>query len=325
MSLRSRVISILKTDGEQRASDLAELTGVSRQMIHRVINDLLADKKIIKLGRPPKTFYTLDLTERSSFQSDLGNEEVDFLESHYLLITETGQKLTGTEAMNHWCLRQKLPVDKTAREYIATRKKYLAYYQSNDLLDGKEKLQNTKGFNALGLDDIWYMDFYAIERFGKTKLGLLLHFAKQGQNKKLMEEIVALTGERLHRFIQSENIDAIGYIPPTIKRELQIMTVLRKKYNVPLTHIDLVKVTGEIAIPQKALNKIGDRINNANASIMVAEKRSFQKVLLIDDAVGSGATLNQTALKIKEKGIAKEVIGLAITGSFKGFEVIQEV
>jgi hypothetical protein len=41
--------------------------------------------------------------------------------------------------------------------------------------------------------------------------------------------------------------------------------------------------------------------------------------------VGSGATLNETATQIKQKGIAKKVIGLSITGSFKGFDVISEV
>jgi predicted amidophosphoribosyltransferase len=48
-------------------------------------------------------------------------------------------------------------------------------------------------------------------------------------------------------------------------------------------------------------------------------------VLLIDDAIGSGATINETARKLKERGLAKRIIGLAVTGSFKGFDVIQEV
>lgn len=37
------------------------------------------------------------------------------------------------------------------------------------------------------------------------------------------------------------------------------------------------------------------------------------------------ATANETALQIRQKGIAKKVIGLSITGSFKGFDVISEV
>jgi len=53
---------------------------------------------------------------------------------------------------------------------------------------------------------------------------------------------------------------------------------------------------------------------------------SYKNILLIDDAVGSGSTLNETAGQIKRKGICKgQVIGLTITGSFKGFDVISEV
>jgi predicted amidophosphoribosyltransferase len=84
-------------------------------------------------------------------------------------------------------------------------------------------------------------------------------------------------------------------------------------------------VTGEVAIPQKALTKIEDRVSNARFSIMITEKRKFQKILLIDDAIGSGATINETALKLKANGLAKSIVGLAVTGSFKGFDVIQEV
>ena len=47
--------------------------------------------------------------------------------------------------------------------------------------------------------------------------------------------------------------------------------------------------------------------------------------MLIDDAVWSGSTLNQISGKLKNKQIAKNVIGLAIVGSFKGFDVITDV
>lgn len=60
---------------------------------------------------------------------------------------------------------------------------------------------------------------------------------------------------------------------------------------------------------------------------MFGFKREFRgNVLLIDDAVGSGATLNEVASQIKQRGIASgKVIGLAIAGSLKGFDVISEV
>jgi hypothetical protein len=46
---------------------------------------------------------------------------------------------------------------------------------------------------------------------------------------------------------------------------------------------------------------------------------------LIDDAVGSGSTFNQIAGKIKYKGVARKITGLALVGSFKGFDVITDV
>jgi hypothetical protein len=42
--------------------------------------------------------------------------------------------------------------------------------------------------------------------------------------------------------------------------------------------------------------------------------------------VGSGATLNETALQVKRMKVCSgKIIGLAITGSYKGFDVIIEV
>ena len=60
-------------------------------------------------------------------------------------------------------------------------------------------------------------------------------------------------------------------------------------------------------------------------SISYKVKTSVQYVLLIDDAIGSGATMNETARKLKAKGIAKTVVAIALTGSYKGFEVMGEV
>ena len=327
MSIENQIVEYLKVHNEVAVNELQEQIGVSRQMIHRVLNRMMEEGFIQKLGKPPKVFYRLSSLPAGKKSSPLSltENEIEFLNKHFLLITEMGKRLEGAEAMQIWCEKQKLPTEKTVREYITTQKKYLQYYLPNGLINGTEKLRNTKEFDTIAIDDMFYCDFYAIERFGKTKLGTLLHYAKQGQNRQLMQEIIQLTKGKVEKMIKEKKIEAIGYIPPTIKRHLQFMAVLQKGYNFSLPHLNLVKVTGPIPVPQKALNKIGDRIDNARASIVVRETRQFKKVLLIDDAVGSGATINETAAKLKQKGTAKNVYGLAITGSFKGFDVIQEV
>ena len=58
---------------------------------------------------------------------------------------------------------------------------------------------------------------------------------------------------------------------------------------------------------------------------MVTDQRKFTHVLLIDDAVGFGATMNEVAGKYKRMQPDSQIFGFAVSGSFKGFEVISEV
>ncbi len=296
-------------------------------MMHRILLKLIEEGKVKKTGKAPKTYYSLVEETPPKYENTkpLDADKEEFLQKHFLLVTELGKRLTGSEAMQFFCGRQKLPLEKTIDEFIATRKKYLKYYNNIELIPGIEKLKSTKGFSAIGPDELYYHDFYAIERFGKTRLGTLLHFAKQGQNKKLMAELCDEIKPALLKLIKQNKIDSVGFIPPTIKREVQIMSYIEKYLNLPLPHFKIVKINGEIAVPQKALSKLEDRIANAKASLLPDDKRQFKRLLLIDDAVGSGATINETALKIKRQNSKIEIIGLAITGSYKGFEVIQEI
>ncbi len=327
MSIENQIVDYLNLHQEASVNELQGQIQASRQMLHRILSRMLQEGYLQKLGRAPKVFYRLNKQPADSKEAHLNlkEDEIAFLQEHFLQVSERGEKLEGAAAMIAWCSRQKLPPEKTAREFIITRKKYLNYFLPNGLIDGTAKLAGTKGFESMAVDRLFYCDFYAIERFGKTRLGTLLHYAKQGQNQPLMQEVIAGTKEKLTALIEKESIDAVGYVPPTIKRHLQLMTALQKGFNLSLPHLNIVKVSGTIPVPQKALNKIEDRIDNARASIVIKETRRFKNILLIDDAVGSGATINETAAKLKQKGIAQKVIGLAIVGSFKGFDVIQEV
>lgn len=78
----------------------------------------------------------------------------------------------------------------------------------------KKKLEHTKGFQHIHLEDIFYLDFYTIERFGKTLLGKRIHFGKQSQNRRLLEAIVQRTKSLVLNLIKTLQIDAVGYIPP---------------------------------------------------------------------------------------------------------------
>jgi hypothetical protein len=329
MSVKSSILSLFQQRRDLTIKEMVDSLQVSKQIVHRVINQLVAEHLVEKFGRSPKTIYRIASEPHSKIEVPeifaLTTNQLDFLKKNFLVVTEVGNLLEGLEAFDYWCKQRKLPAQKTVLEFFETKKKYEPHYQKNGLINGIEKLNNTKGYDHIWLNQLFYLDFYAIERFGKTRLGTLLHFAKQGQNKYLMSIMMKEIGERVAQFVKEQQADAIAFVPPTIRREVQIMKFIQTHLRISLPVIIIKKLSGIIPVPQKSLSKLEERIRNAENTFSISDHREFNHLVLIDDAVGSGSTLNQIAEKIKNKKIAKKVTGLAVVGSFKGFDVITDV
>jgi len=329
MTVKEKITQLFTQNTEWTVHELTDKLGASKQMVHIALNQLIEEGQLQKLGRTPKTVYKIPSAasnmQKNKTVSIFTAQEEDYLQDHWLQVTATGDLLEGAAAFNYWCNQRKEPLLKTLAEYQKTRIKYDAYFEEDGSINGMEKLRNTKGYENIWLDDLHYMDFYAIERFGKTRLGTLLHYAKQGQSLPLMRRMLTEIEPRIKDFVKIHDVDAVGFIPPTVRREVQLMKVLAGGLKLPLPVVNIKKMSGLIPVPQKSLPKLQERIDNASGSFIVTEKRSFSHVLLIDDAVGSGSTLNQVAEKIKNKQTAQRVSGLAIVGSFKGFDVITDV
>ena len=327
MKIRDKIEAALTEKGDLSVKELVDMLHVSKQAIHVAITQLLEQDVIVKFGRTPKTIYRLNNKAPAAINDFTGinNEYQKYLLKNFLLITEIGEMLEGIEGFSYWCKKRSLPLEKTLDEFIKTRAKYDGYFNSRGIIDGKEKLINTKGYKKIHLDEILYLDFYAIERFGKTRLGTLLHYAKQGQNKFLMKILLAEIKQKVTLLLKKNKVDAVGFVPPTIRREVQIMKYLETHLKINLPKINIQKISGIIPVPQKSLHKIEERISNAENTFAVNETVKYNHLLLIDDAVGSGSTMNQIAGKIKQKGIAKKITGLAIVGSFKGFDVVTDL
>lgn len=305
------------------SKQLAEYLGISRQALFKHLPKLLEEGKIGKIGKPPVVYYFIKDKLSSEIISSDSQTESQIIEKNYLIITPTGEKLTGMTGFQYWCDKNKLPLTKTVIEYEKTFQKY-AKYKKTGLIEGSYKLKQS--FDKVFVDKIFYLDFYSIERFGKTELGWMLLYAKQSQNKTLIKEVCENIQKNINKFLALYNIDAVCFVPPTVKREIQLMAEIERSLNLHLPIINLQKIKTDLIVPQKTLSKIEDRVENARQTIMVNDTRSYNNILIIDDAIGSGATINETAKKLSEKKIAKKKIyGLAITGSLKGFEIISEV
>jgi len=322
MDTPKKITEYIKSKGQVTPADLSNYLGINRAATHRQINKLMKDHAIYKIGRAPKVFYLLTGEKKQEDIVFLDPELKKLIDENFLVITPSGEKEEGFGGFVYWCNKQKLPVEKTALEYEETFKKYIPY-KKDGLIDGMYKIKHT--FDRVFVDKVFYLDFYSIERFGKTKLGQMLLYAKQSQNRKLIGELVDEIKPRITTLIEEFKVDAVSFIPPTVKRETQLMKELERQLNLSLPTINLVKVKTPVAVPQKTLSKLEDRIENAKNTIIVDDTRTYKTILLIDDALGSGATMNETAKKIKNQNLAQNIIGLAITGSFSGFEVISEV
>ncbi len=329
MFAKDKIVKQLIAFNELTVKEIVDKLDMSKQMVHIALKRLLEEGRVQKLGRTPKTIYRLVKESNVLEEAEVGyenlNTEREFLQKNFLLVSDSGELMQSIEAFNYWCKQSNLPFHKTLNEFIETKKKYEKYYDKTGLIDGTEKLMSTKGYDHVYLNKLFYLDFYAIERFGKTRLGTLLHYAKQGQNKFLMRIMMDEINKRIRDFVKLQKADAIAFVPPTIRREVQVMKFIQTQSNIALPIIDLKKISGIIPVPQKSLSKLDERIRNAENTFAITDQRKFNHVVMIDDAVGSGATLNQIAGKLLNKQTAKKVTGLAIVGSFKGFDVITDV
>lgn len=302
---------------------LQTFLGIGAPALFRQLKKLRQTGQVKKVGSAPKVFYSLSDSDSPTGSKIVFDPKLaKFIQENWMSVSPLGEIHEGIAGFEAWCLNVKLPVTKTAHEYWQTYTKYGKYKRAG-LVDGLPKIKGT--FSHVYLDKLYYLDFYSIERFGKTKLGALLLYAKQSQSRELMSRLFESIHLKIEAVARKYKIEAVGFIPPTIQRTIQLQKELEKSLALTVPRLKIVKATGTVTVAQKTLTKLVDRIDNAAGSIFVEDIPPVKRILLIDDAVGSGASLNETARKIKEKRKDVVVIGLAITGSLKGFDVLNEV
>lgn len=320
MKAKEKIFNYIMENQPVSPGVILNIVDIGEQMLYRHLKKLLEENMIEKIGSSPKVFYKIKAHKSNIIPAVLTKGVIDLLDTHFYHITPGGKELVGKDGFVSWCLERNFNIQKKSQEFFEIVEKYQKL-RKNDLLDATSKLKNTF---TKGADELYYYDFYSIEVFGKTKMGQKLLYAKQSENQKLMKELANTIKPTLQKLIKRKSIDAVAYVQPTVPRQIQFMKVLEKELSLSLPKITITKVIADIRVPQKTLKKLDDRIENANETFVVEGTTIYNNVLLIDDAVGSGASINQVAQKIKERGLAKQVIGFAITGSLNDFDVISE-
>ena len=322
-----RIIGYVRTNGQARVKDLVEHLRIGNVAVHRHLKSLVESGKLIKAGVVPKIFYRLatdSLTEKKAMTGQVNA----LLDTYYAYVDPAGRFVAGMAGFETWAqnVGKSNQVESLLIRYAKDREDIGRFFTPFGWIDATRNVSQTFGID-MNVDGVFYLDFYSLPTFGKTRLGSLMLYAKQSENKELIWQTADESPENIHKLIKHLAIDAIGYLPHSILRKTQFLKEFAKRLNLRLPKIDLVKAyPGKIRVAQKTLGKLEERIKNARETIFVDDSAArYGRVLLIDDAVGSGATLNETARKLKQMGLAKEVFGFAVVGSLKGFEVIREV
>ncbi|MBK7311493.1 MAG: hypothetical protein IPI93_12075 [Sphingobacteriaceae bacterium] len=327
MTIKEHIIELLEECNELSVKEIVSKTNASKQMVHLALLKLIDEKTVRKLGRTPKTSYRLieQQPEKPILTIPVLTEKQNqFLEGQCLIVTQTGKLLRGIEALTYFCIEKDLPFERT---YVELNSNFYAlekYYDKKGKINATEKLLHNKAFDKVWPDNLFYFSFDSIQPLGRTPLATLLYYAKQGQSTFLMTILIEEVKERIYAFIKDQKADAVAFVPPTIGREMQFMKFLKNNLNLSLPHIEIKKINCLIPLPQYSILKTENKIRNADNTYVVSETRHFKHVIIIDDLVDTGATLNQIAGKIKLKGIAAEVTGLGLVGSFKGFEILND-
>lgn len=324
---RNRILGYIRIHKQARAHDLVKVFGISHVAVHRQLNNLINRAEITKVGKPPLVFY-IPKEKKGEVIAYIPANIKKIIDKNYLYISPLGKLLYGFEGFATWTksINEEKRLYKLAVEYVKTLSRVKKHFQPNNWIDATKKLGNT--FKETYVDKLLCADFYSLPKFGKTKLGQLVLYAKQSQNRELISQLATLVKPLVAKVLQEFSIDAVVFIPPTVPRTLQFMNELEVNLSLKLPSIELVKVTtGEVVVAQKTLARLEERIINARDTIfMKNNKISYRNILLIDDATGSGSTFNETAKKLKAAiGNKNTIIAFAIVGSFKGFDVIREI
>ena len=254
---------------------------------------------------------------------------------NFFKIYPDGKQENGVLAFLSFCRKNNRELKKTFDEYKDVLDKYNCFRNGKDeIINANNKIIELKNkLKNVFIDEMYYLDYYSYPIFGKTKLGAEVQYSKNSQDLKLMREVFKMSVDKIINFIKKNKIKSISFVPPSINRNPQFMTEFRKCF---LTFLDERKIEEvifekfflDIKIQQKTLKNLSDRIENAESTFKLSniiEYKNQENILLIDDAVGSGATFNVLASKIKNNNIANKVFCIAIVGSLNGFDIINEV
>lgn len=318
-SIEQKIYDYIQQKGEfVTVKELNDHLGYSYRYIHKGVSKLLQNGFVIKTGVQPNVFYELN----AETQVETENPPLPFVS-----FGPDGSYTSGVTAFEQWCTKRGFSdVEMKYAEYLATKDKYEAT-KTNGLYDATSKIYSSFG-DKLTVNRLYYGEIYSYEIFGKTTLAKLILQAKSSPENWILDLVWTELEAALESYLETnDELDTIYFVPPSVSRKLQLMDWLKSKFKTKYPQYkigNIKKIKRDTLVAQKTLKSKDERQYNAKSTFYV-EPGSSQNVLIIDDAVGSGSSIYEIAKKIKKSSPEARIDGLALVGSQKGFEVINQI
>ena len=306
--IKKEILECIKKIGTTSPREVSSITKYGSSTVTKYIAELLADGYITKSGNPPHVSYKV-----VPYASEIIQESFMYRDGNITLF--------GIEGFWKWS-------EKVLKEYSDEEK--VKIYE--DAYREYQKMKGLHGYYTIDLkiEDVVLDGLFCINLYNmpikdgitkRTKSAHLFEIVKGSGNKEKLSKKVEYFYDDIKNiisFVEEKNIEAVSFIPPTANRPVQVMKLLRKyfeKFTIPTVEIkrNFTDPTGS-RIEQKHIGSVERRIENARETYNPILGKEYESVLLVDDLIGSGATINEVARKIKEKGIAKKVYAMGLVG-----------
>lgn len=321
---KSKIIEFIKKNWHVSVKQIKEKFPINTTIIHRHLKSLIDDNILIKIGKTPHVLYMIATSK--SDEALLGYEDREWLDKNYYNYDSDGRVLDWYEWFVSWCTSRKFDIQDQCNKY----KSICSYIKKkkNDigLINWKKYL--TDKLWKIYIDELYFIDPYQIWHFGRSKLWTITFYAKQSQNKDLIKQVLHIIKYPILSYIKQNNIDAVCFVPPSIKRWVQLMAEIKKWLKIEIPELKLIKMfPSGVIIPQKSLKSMEQRKKNAENTIFISpNQKSYNKVLLIDDFMWSWSTINACAKKLIENKLAKKVEAISLLGNVDTeYDVINEI
>ena len=331
----AQVFELIKIQSENgiTTSQIASKLQISSQSASYHLKNLLEQNKVIKEGRHPNIFYHIN-SEYKDIARETPTLTGEALTDDFGFLDPVGNYLEGEIAFNSWQKFQykgNLPKEDLINKFALERSQIPR--DKNGLIHANKTI-DTNFENQRAITNLYLLDIYSLPIFGRSKLALLGFQAKQSKNKLLANKLFDNIIPKIRELINQNDYDYIAFIPPSIKREFQLIYALEREINPGKPKIKIIKYfSSGNSVQQKSLKTLLERKTNAQKTFRIASRDDFKTnkkaltCLLIDDFVGSGASLNIVATKIKSVYPDIKIIdAVAIAGNIaKDFPVIKEM